>query len=308
MKILFMGTPDFAVPCLDRLISDGHNVCAVFTQPDKPKGRSFSLTASPVKEFAITHNIPVYQPITLKDNATLQILEEIDPELIVVTAYGKLLPKYILDYPQYGCINIHASLLPKYRGASPIQWSIVNGETFTGVTSMYMVKEMDAGDILLKTQISIDFEDNAETLHDKLAAIGAENLSETLKLLECGKLIRTPQDDSYVTFAPILTNSNTKIDWTKSSAFVYNFVRGLNPVPMAHTTFHNKLFKILKVMPSDKSFQAICGEIIYDEGYYYVMCKNTCVLLLLLIPEGGKKMSAEDYFRGHRLSVGDRFI
>lgn len=309
MKIIFIGTPDFAVPCLERIISDGYEVAAVITQPDKPKGRNFTLTSPPVKVYAITHNIPVFQPLALK-NSELELLPLLNvyrPDLIVVAAYGKILPEYFLNFTRLGCINIHASLLPKYRGAAPIQWAIINGEKQTGITSMYMAKEMDSGDIILKSTITIEENDTAGTLFEKLAVLGAENLSKTLKLIESGKAKRESQEHSKATLAPMITKSNTIIDWNNDIELIYNFVRGLNPIPCAHTILNGKMFKILSVQKSSEFRSGSCGELFEKGNEYYVICRNGSVILKEIVPESCKKMMASEYFRGHKIDSSHKF-
>lgn len=222
MNIVFMGTPDFSVPCLQRLIDDGHNVSAVFTQPDKPKGRGHHMMPPPVKELAVKYNIPVYQPQKLRTSDAFEILTEINPELIIVVAYGQILPKNILELPKYGCVNIHASLLPKYRGAAPIQWSVLNGEKKSGVTSMQMDVGLDTGDMLLTAETEIGENDTAEDLHDKLSQMGADVMSKTIDLIMKGQLKPVKQDDSLSTYAHMLSKDLSPIDWNESAQSVHN--------------------------------------------------------------------------------------
>jgi methionyl-tRNA formyltransferase len=308
MKVLFMGTPDFAVPCLKRLVEDRYEVVGVITQPDKPKGRSFTLTPPPVKEYALTQNIPVFQPQTLKDEAILPLLNEIKPEIIVVTAYGKILPEYVLNFPMYGSVNIHASLLPKYRGASPIQWSIVNGEKVTGITSMYMAKGLDTGDMILKSETEITENETAGKLHDKLSLLGAENLSQTLKLIKENKAKREVQDDHLSTYAPILTKQNTKIDWSKKNTEIYNFIRGLSPFPTAYSVLDGKVIKIISSeWVNNSDVKKEIGTVFEMDNEYYVSCGEGAIKLLEIIPEGKKKMSAAEFFRGHKNLLGEKF-
>ncbi len=303
-----MGTPDFAVDCLERLSIDNYDVVGVITQPDKPKGRNYTITSPPVKVCALTLKIPVFQPQTLKNEEILPLLNDLKPDLIVVTAYGKILPEYILNYPKLGCINIHASLLPKYRGASPIQWSIVNGETKTGITSMYVAKGLDLGDVILKSEIEILETDTVGDLHNKLAVLGAENLSKTIELIINNKAKREIQDDSQATYSPLLTKENTKIDWFKDSKTVYNLIRGLNPFPTAYTTLEGKIIKILSSnYILSKKENTDFGLIYKENNDILVKCKSGHIKLLEIIPEGGKKMLATDYFRGHIKLIGSRF-
>ena len=253
MRTLFMGTPDFAVPCLKSLIDAGHEVCGVFTQPDKPKGRGYALTPPPVKLLASKSGIPVYQPKTLKDGEALTIVKELSPEVIVVVAYGKILPKEIIEYPAFGCINVHASLLPRYRGAAPIQWCVLNGEKETGVTTMFMDVGLDTGDMLLKAATPIGDNETAGELHDRLSKLGAELIVETLTKLQSGALIREKQKDGDSCYAPMLTKELSRIDWNKPAQSVHNQIRGLSPWPTAQTRLCGKVLKIPASRLSDKA-------------------------------------------------------
>ena len=235
LRIVFMGTPDFAVPCLARILADGYTVPGVFTQPDKPKNRGHKLAFSPVKEYAITENIPVYQPVSMRDEGALDLVRELAPELTVVAAYGKLLPEDILNVPPYGSVNVHSSLLPKYRGAAPINWAILNGETETGVSIMYMAKELDAGDVILQKSTPIGAEENAQSLTVRLAELGAEALSEAVAALAAGTAQRTPQDESRQTYASMLSREMSPVDWSRSAHEIACQVRGLIPWPCAAT-------------------------------------------------------------------------
>ncbi|MEG1718709.1 MAG: methionyl-tRNA formyltransferase [Clostridia bacterium] len=308
MKILFMGTPEFSVASLDTMIKNNYDVVGVFTQPDKPKGRGHKLLSSAVKIYALEHNIKVYQPTTLKDNAVLDLLKELSPELIVVTAYGKLLPKYVLDFPKYGCINIHASLLPKLRGAAPIQWSIINGDTKTGITSMYMAQKLDAGDILIAKECDISPDETASSLHDKLMELSTSVLKETLLKVENNTLEPKVQNESLVSYASLLTNENTVIDFNKSNEEVYNFIRGLSLFPAAKTCLNDVNFKILSSLISDEIIDKPAGSITITKKKVLVSCKNkSCIEILELVPKGSKKMRATDYFNGHKINEMDRF-
>ena len=286
MNIVFMGTPDFSVPCLEALISSGHSVKGVFCQPDKPKGRGYTLTPPPVKVCALQHDIPVYQPQTMKDGSALEILKQISPELIIVVAYGKILPKEILDLPKYGCINIHASLLPKYRGAAPIQWCIVNGETKTGVTSMQMDVGLDTGDMLISEEIEISDEMNAEQLHNALSSLGAKVLTDTINALENNALKPVKQDDSLSNYAPILTKSLSPIDWSLSAEEIHNKIRGLYPWPSATSKYKEKNIKILESKVVDSNGKP--GEIIESNSRLVVSCGNGAIEIIKLQPEGKK--------------------
>lgn len=233
MKIVFMGTPEFAVPSLKALVESGHEICGVFTQPDKPKNRGMKLQPTPVKEYAITQNIPVFQPVKLRDGEALAILKELAPELIVVAAYGKILPVDILELPPKGCINVHSSLLPKYRGAAPINWAILNGEDESGVTIMYMAEGLDTGDMIAASSTPISIDENAQQLHDRLAGLGACLLAEVVAQMEQGEISATEQDEAFSCYAPMLSKELSPIDWCKSARAIHDQVRGLYPWPAA---------------------------------------------------------------------------
>lgn len=307
MKIVFMGTPDFAVPCLERLVKDGHQVAAVFTQPDKPKGRGYTLTPPPVKVCAMEHGIEVFQPKSMKDGEALEILKKIEPQLIVVVAFGKILPKEILDLPPYGCINVHGSLLPKYRGAAPIQWSVLNGDKITGITTMYMDVGLDTGDMLLKSETKIGENETSGELYDRMKVMGADLLSETIKKLEDGTVTRTKQNDEESSYASMLDKSMCNIDWNQSAVKVHNKVRGLSPWPVAVAKLNDKKVKIhqTKVFNKDGS-KGEPGEII-SLNPFVVACTEGSLEILELQLEGKKRMKSKDFLMGHRLSVGDRF-
>lgn len=304
MKIVFMGTPDFAVPCLEALIKSGYDVCGVFTQPDKPKGRGYALAPPPVKVTALENNIPVYQPTTLKDGEALTILNELSPDCIVVVAYGKILPKDILDLPRYGCINVHASLLPKYRGAAPIQWSVINGETETGVTTMYMDVGLDTGDMIMKKSCEIGENETAGQLHDKLSSLGAQLIVDTVKALENGSATREKQDDSQSCYSPMLDKSLCRIDWNQSAQQVHNKVRGLSPWPVAVASINGKKVKIHQTVKCADS--GTPGEII-SLSPLTVACGCGSVIINELQLEGKKRMDSGSFLNGHKLSIGDKF-
>ena len=305
MRIVFMGTPDFAVPSLEGLIRAGHTVCGVFCQPDKPVGRHQNkLQAPPVKQTALAHNIPVFQPAKLRDGTALAQLKELDPELIVVAAYGRILPDDILNLPPKGCINVHSSLLPKYRGAAPINWAVINGETETGVTIMYMATELDAGDIIAQTATPIDPEETVETLHDRLAQMGGELLVKTVSGLAAGTATRTPQDETKVTFAPLLSRALSPIDWNKSAREIHNQVRGLVPWPATSTDILNgETVKVFAVRETGESTQKTPGTILAaGKGGIQVACGDGKVLSITeLQAPGSRRMAAADYLRGHPL-------
>lgn len=307
MRIVFMGTPEFAVPCLQKLIDCGHEISGVFTQPDKPQGRKMILTPPPVKELALANNIPVYQPQKMKDGTALEMLKEADPELVIVVAYGKILPKEILDYPKYGCINIHASLLPKLRGAAPIQWSVINGFKKTGVTSMQMDEGLDTGDMLVMHEIEIGENDTAGDMHDKLSVLGADTLEETIDLLLKNELKPEKQNHEEFTYAPMLSKELSPIDWDLSAQEVHNKIRGLCPWPSATALLNGKKVKIHQsVLVSGKSGSA--GEIVESGKRLVVSCGDgNCIEILNLQAEGKKAMIAADYMRGNPLNIGDKF-
>ena len=304
MRVVFMGTPEFSVPCLARLILDGHDVAGVFTQPDKPKGRGKQLAAPPVKEYALLHGIPVFQPRTMRDGEAVGILRQLMPELIVVTAFGKILPAEVLDFPKYGCINIHASLLPRYRGAAPIQWAVLNGETRTGVTSMQMDVGLDTGDMLLRRETPIDGNMTAGELHDVLSQLGADVLSETLTALQNGTLHPEKQDDALSNYAPMLTKELSALDFTCPAQKVHDRIRGLSPWPTATMRIGGKTLKVHRsVLCADAGGQA--GEVMHSGKRFVVSCGDgRCVELLTVQAEGKKAMAAADYLRGNPLAVG----
>ncbi|WP_312693654.1 methionyl-tRNA formyltransferase [Caproiciproducens sp.] len=299
MRIVFMGTPDFAVPCLKSLIDEGHDLCAVFTQPDKPKGRGYALTPPPVKVLATEKNITVFQPKTLRTAEAAETIRKLNPDVIVVVAYGKILPKEVLTIPPFGCINVHASLLPKYRGAAPIQWAVINGDRVTGVTTMFMSEGLDTGDMLLTAQTEIGPEETSGELHDRLSLMGAELIVRTLREVEDGTIQRIPQGEETTCYASMLTKELSRIDWSKSAGIIHNLVRGLSPWPVANTVYHNKLLKIHKTRIAD-GYKGISGEILDAGGTFVVCCGEKTVLELLEVQyEGGKKMNGKDFLRGH---------
>lgn len=305
MKIIFMGTPDFAVPCLEKLVNSSHQVCAVFTQPDKPFGRKQILTAPPVKQFVLEKtDIPVYQPTTLKDGEALEIINNYNPDVIVVVAYGKILPKSILTSAKFGCINVHASLLPKYRGAAPIQWSILNGESETGVTIMQMDEGLDTGDMLMVESTHIDINETSEQLFDRLSVIGADLLSTCLDKLEVGEISPVKQDDYGTCYAEKITKAHSKIDWSKSALQVHNQVRGLQTWPCASTTICGKNVKIHKTILSNKTAD-IYGSVVDNKNVLTVCCGDgKCVDILEIQPEGKKKMDIKSFLLGNSVEIG----
>lgn len=307
MRVVFMGTPDFAVPCLQKLIDLGHEVTGVFTQPDKPQGRKMIMTPPPVKVLAEENGIKVYQPLKMRDGTALEMLKEANPELCIVVAYGKILPKEILEYPEYGCINIHASLLPKLRGAAPIQWSIINGFDKTGVTSMQMDEGLDTGDMLIMRDIEITENMNAGELHDELSSLGASVLEETIDALLKNELKPEKQNHDEFTYAPMLSKELSPIDWNLSAREVHNKIRGLSPWPSANAKLNGKTVKIHQSILSDKKGE-LAGQIV-ENGKRLVVCcgDKNCIEILNLQAEGKKAMSAADFMRGNQVNVGDIF-
>ena len=304
MNVVYMGTPDFAVLPLDAIIKAGHNVTGVFTQPDKPKGRGYTLTPPPVKVRALESEIPVFQPNSMKDGEALKVLTELNPDVIVVVAYGKLLPKDILNLPKYGCVNVHASLLPKYRGAGPIQWCVLNGEEETGVTTMKMAEGLDTGDMLLKSSTKIGKNETAGELHDRLSQMGADLIVETLTALENNTVTPEKQDDSLSNYAPMLTKELCKIDWSKPAQEIHNQVRGLNPWPVATAVVNGKRVKIFSTTLSEKNGEA--GKVLCEKPLT-VACGNGSVVINELQLEGKKRMKSEDFVRGYRINTDTVF-
>lgn len=299
MRAIFMGTPDFAVPSLEKLIDRGDTVCAVFTQPDKPKGRGHKLQAPPVKELALKQGLPVFQPPTLRDEAVQRQIRELAPEVIVVAAYGKLLPKAVLDVPRFGCINVHGSLLPKYRGAAPIQWAVINGEKTAGVTTMYMAEGMDTGDILLKAETSVGPEETAGELFDRLMVLGADLLGKTLEELEKGVLQRIPQNEEEATTAPMLSKELSQVDWTRPAQELHDLIRGLNPWPCAFSSLEGRRIKLLSSRVTEEAGKP--GSLIAREDGLVVCCGSGALLLTEIQTENGKRMSGREYLLGHSL-------
>ncbi len=304
MNIIFMGTPDFAVPALKALYSSAHNVTAVFCQPDKPKGRGYKLMPPPVKATAQEYNTPVYQPKSLKNNGDeyIKIISELQPDCIVVAAYGKMLPKQVLDIPKYGCVNIHGSLLPKYRGAGPIQWAVLNGEKETGITTMLMGEGMDTGDILLQESTPIGANETAAELFDRLSVIGADIMLKTLEQLEVGKVKPHKQDDSAASYAPMLSKKICPIDFEQPVENVHNKIRGLSDWPCATAELNGKRLKIYRSeIASYKSSGKQPGSIV-DPKLFEVACADGVIRFTEVQAEGSKRMKSEDFLRGKPLN------
>ncbi|NLM03933.1 MAG: methionyl-tRNA formyltransferase [Clostridiales bacterium] len=305
MNIIFMGTPEFAIPSLQTLIQENYNILAVFTQPDRPRGRSKKLVMPPVKEKALEHNIKVYQPKTLKDSEVVETIKELNPDLIIVVAYGQILTKEVLDIPKHGCINVHASLLPKYRGAGPIQWAIINGEKTTGITTMYMDVGLDTGDMILKEEINIGENETAVELHYRLSVLGGEVLKKTLDNLKSGEITRTKQDDSKSTYAPMLTKDLGIIDWTKSAREIHNLIRGTIPWPVASTKYKGETMRIFKSRVEEDIKENVPGEIIkVTNDRIYVGTSKDILIIDEIQFSGGKRLNVKDYLVGNTIEQG----
>lgn len=305
MRVIFMGTPDFAVPTLEALISEGHEVVGVVTQADKPRGRGKAVLFPPVKEKALEHGLLVYQPAKVKDPAFLDLLKQLRPDVIVVVAFGKILPKAVLDLPRYGCINVHASLLPKYRGAAPIQWAVIDGEKESGVTTMYMDVGLDTGDMIDKTVVPLDERETGGSLHDKLAKAGAALLVETLKKLEDGTAVRIPQGEMTTEYAKMLQKSMGDIDWNKDAASIERLIRGLNPWPSAYSRLEGKTIKLWAADVLDEDYEGENGQIV-GLNKDSILVKTGCGTLAVkeLQLEGKKRMAADAFLRGYPLPQG----
>lgn len=324
MKIVFMGTPDFAVPCLDALLKADYEVAAVFSQPDKPKGRGYQLMPTPVKQLALQHGIPCCQPGSLKTGEDAEyahkLLTELAPDLIVVVAYGRILPKAVLDVPRYGCINVHASLLPKYRGAGPIQWSVLNGESETGVTTMYMAPGIDTGDMILRAQTPIGENETASELHDRLSVLGAELLVRTVRAIEAGNAPREPQDDTQATYAPMLSKELSAIDFNKPAREVHNLIRGLSTWPCACATLCDsaasgtaalggKRLKLYRSELVEGNYSAFAPGTIVKADNFTVACGDGNAIRVTELQEDCcKRMKTSDYLRGNKLAQGARLL
>ena len=318
MQIIFMGTPDFTLPILEALKAAGHEITLVVTQPDKPKGRKAELTPPPAKVWAMENGIPVFQPGRIKNPEALEELRKYPADVAVVAAFGQILPKSVLDYPTHGCINVHASLLPKYRGAAPIQWSILNGDELTGVTTMQMGEGLDDGDILLQKECIITKTDTGGSLFDKLAVLGGEAIVETLQVLSEGKLIRHPQNPAMATQVGKIDKTLGKLDLTRPAVELEHYIRGLNPWPAAYVTFHGKTLKIWAAnvicdeeaaeggLLNREAFSAKGGTVVCADGEFWIVRTGEGFLALHEVQlEGKKRMTAGDFLRGHKVCVGD---
>ena len=306
MRILFMGTPDFAVPSLQMLIDSRHEVVGVLTQPDKPQGRRQILTPPPVKTLALAHDLPVHQPETLKNGAIQSILDETRPDLIIVVAYGKILPEYVLHYPRLGCVNVHGSLLPRWRGAAPIQWSIIAGDKYAGVTTMKMAKGLDTGNILLTAQTEIGARETAGELFDRLSVLGAQLLEKTVGQLEIADSDGVPQDEAQACYASMLDKEMAVIDWTRAARELDCLIRGLNPWPVALTSLEGARMKVYAAQPEQGV--GAPGEVLVADAKngLLVACGTDALRITELQMVGGKRMNACDYLRGHAIPVGSR--
>ncbi|MFZ5643291.1 MAG: methionyl-tRNA formyltransferase [Bacillota bacterium] len=310
MKAVFMGTPDFAVPSLKALVNSDHEIIGVVTQPDRPRGRGKKVMPSPVKEEAVALGLPVYQPERVKEESFVELLKNLGPHVIAVAAFGQILPESVLTIPTLGCINVHSSLLPKYRGAAPMQRAIMNGDSETGITIMKMEKGLDSGDILLQSGIKIAGEDTFGTVHDRLAELGSAMLVETLDLLEAGKIAGVPQDHERATYAPMITREDEIIYWNKEVKVISNLVRALNPLPGARTMLGDRVLKVWNVSRLDKGYQAgserpVLGEVLGAAGGgLAVQCGDGPAVILELQLQGGKRLKAQDFLRGYSVDPG----
>jgi methionyl-tRNA formyltransferase len=302
MRVVFMGTPDIAATCLKKIIGDGFNVVGVYTQPDRPKGRGMKMVYSPVKEVALQHDLPVFQPENFREDETVEQLRRLQPDVVAVVAYGRILPQRVLDIPPKGCINIHASILPSYRGSAPYQWAVLDGLAETGVTAMYLCREMDAGDMIDVAKTPIGENETAGELLDRLAVLGADLLSKTLSRMAQGEVEHTAQDSAKATYAPMLDKSMCPIDWSKTARQVHNHVRGLHPWPVATAEIGGTKFKIHSTVVADGKGEP--GKVLaLTKTGLIVACGEGAVEIRSLQAEGGKRMAAPDYFRGHPLEI-----
>lgn len=303
MRIVFMGTPDFSVPVLEALAKN-HEVIGVVTQPDKPKGRGKAVLMTPVKEKALELGIPVYQPAKVRAPEFVEVLKELNPDIMVVVAFGQILLKNVLELPAYGCVNVHASLLPKYRGAAPIQWAVIDGEKESGVTTMMMDEGIDTGDMLEKAVTVLDPEETGGSLHDKLSRMGAELILSTLKKIEDGTIVRTPQTDENTCYARMLKKSMGDIDWTMDAEAIERLIRGLNPWPSAYTRWNGKTLKIWKAKVVSEEYEGSCGEVVYtDKNSILVKTGKGTLALKELQPEGKKRMDVDAFLRGYPVEM-----
>ena len=304
MRVVFMGTPDIAATCLKKILETGHDVVAVYTQPDRPKNRGMKLAFSPVKEVALAHQLPVFQPENFREEETVEQLRALQPDVVAVVAYGRILPQKVLDVPQKGCINIHASLLPAYRGSAPYQWAVLDGLAETGVTAMYLCREMDAGNMIDTAKTPIGENETAGELLDRLAVLGADLLDRTLHAIADGTVQAVPQDHSKATYAPMLDKSMCPIDFTKTARQVHNHVRGMNPWPVATMELQGKRFKVYETAALAENTGKEPGTVLeLTKKGLKIACGEGVIEIRTLQAEGGKRMAAPDYFRGHPLEL-----
>ncbi|MCI8887638.1 MAG: methionyl-tRNA formyltransferase [Hungatella sp.] len=300
MRIVFMGTPEFSVPVLEALVKEGHDIAGVVTQPDKPRGRGKAVLMPPVKEKALEYGIKVYQPVKVREPEFIQVLKGLEPDIMVVVAFGQILPGTVLEIPPLGCVNIHASLLPKYRGAAPIQWAIIDGEKETGVTTMMMDEGLDTGDMLLKTVVPVAEDETGDSLHDKLSAAGAGLIIETLRRIEDGTIVRIPQTEEGTCYAKMLKKTMGDMDWTMEAEALERLVRGLNSWPGTYTGWNGKTLKIWKAQALSCEYDGVCGEVVHvDKDRILVKTGKGTLSLLELQPEGKKRMDASAFLRGY---------
>ena len=307
LRVVYMGTPEFAVPCLNMLIEEKYDLAAVVTQPDRPKGRGQKIAFSPVKETALGNGISILQPEKIKEPSFIEQITALKPDIIVVVAFGQFLPKILLDLPPLGCVNVHASLLPQYRGAAPIHWSVINGEAATGVTTMYMDIGMDTGDMILKESVSIGPEDTTGQIHDRLSQVGAKLLSETLMLIAAGQAPRTPQDHANASYAPLLKREHEQVNWHDSAHDIHNLIRGLNPWPGAFSSHDDKMFKIWhsRIVAHEGSV-APSGTVIAVDGFEIQVATGRGIIALSEVqPASKRKMKAGEFARGYGIRVND---
>lgn len=310
MRIVFMGTPDFAVPSLDILVNNGYQIVLVVTQPDKPKGRGHQLASSPIKDYAISHGLAIAQPEKIGEEQSVELLKSLQPDLFVTCAFGQFLPQRVLDIPRMGTVNVHGSLLPKYRGAAPIQWAIINGDKVTGITTMLTVLKMDAGDILLKSEIELDDEITAGQLYDRMSLLGAETLLKTICGLEAGTITPVPQPECDVCTAQKITRETGKINWEQSAVQIHNLVRGTNPWPGAYSWFKDERMRVWKtrVIDDSKVTQVLPGTILEVNREGFVVQTGKGILGILEVQcDNAKRLTVNQYVCGHIVRVGDRF-
>ena len=305
MRVVFMGTPDFAAASLKKLIEENYEIAGVFTQPDKPRGRGMEMSFSPVKELALAHKLPVFQPEKMRDGTALGILQELQPEILVVVAYGRILPDELLEVPKYGAINVHGSLLPQYRGAAPIQWAVLNGDKTSGVTTMYLAHDMDAGDIIYREETQIGEFETAGELFDRLMDMGAALLIKTLRDIEAGTAPRTPQDHSKATYVKMLDKSISPIDWNRTPREIVKHIYGLQPWPVATMELEGKTYRVFAADYTELKTDKAPGSVVRadDAGIAMACGDGACLMITKLQAPGKKRMKAGDFLRGHRLQV-----